>query len=117
MVSEQALSDIRSGARKSMNLSFAGCGFLGIYHVGVCSCFRRYASHLSTEKISGASAGALAACALITGVGLGMYQCNIPRYSSSRQGPHIDHSLEYYIIINLALILGQLFITCRFTYR
>lgn len=39
------------------NLSFAGCGFLGIYHVGVAVCFKKYAPHLLVKKISGASAG------------------------------------------------------------
>uniref|UniRef100_A0A1A9UQI3 PNPLA domain-containing protein n=1 Tax=Glossina austeni TaxID=7395 RepID=A0A1A9UQI3_GLOAU len=48
-----------------MNLSFAGCGFLGIYHVGVAVCFKKYAPHLLLEKIGGASAGALAACCLL----------------------------------------------------
>ncbi|CAL1677562.1 unnamed protein product [Lasius platythorax] len=48
-----------------MNLSFAGCGFLGIYHVGVAMCFKKYAPHLSLNKISGASAGAIAACCLL----------------------------------------------------
>ncbi|OXU31956.1 hypothetical protein TSAR_013068 [Trichomalopsis sarcophagae] len=48
-----------------MNLSFAGCGFLGIYHVGVAVCFKKYAPHLLLEKISGASAGAIAACCLL----------------------------------------------------
>ena len=77
MVSDGEMRDAGVSSRSNMNLSFAGCGFLGIYHVGVCSCFRRYASHVSTEKISGASAGALAACALLTGVGLGMYWIKI----------------------------------------
>lgn len=54
-----------------MNLSFAGCGFLGIYHVGVSSCFRIYAPHILLNKISGASAGALAACSLIVDMPLG----------------------------------------------
>ncbi len=71
MVSRKTLNELRSGVRKSMNLSFAGCGFLGIYHVGVASCFREYAPQLVADKIAGASAGALAACALITGAGLG----------------------------------------------
>ncbi|XP_013787780.1 patatin-like phospholipase domain-containing protein 2, partial [Limulus polyphemus] len=54
-----------------MNLSFAGCGFLGLYHVGVASCFREYAPQVLVEKIAGASAGALAACCLICNVPLG----------------------------------------------
>lgn len=53
------------------NLSFAGCGFLGIYHVGVASCFREYAPHMYAQRVSGASAGALVACALVTGCCLG----------------------------------------------
>lgn len=56
-----------------MNLSFAGCGFLGIYHVGVAVCFKKYAPHLLLHKISGASAGALAACCLLCDLPLGMY--------------------------------------------
>lgn len=48
-----------------MNLSFAGCGFLGIYHVGVAVCFKKYAPHLLLNRISGASAGAIAACFLL----------------------------------------------------
>lgn len=54
-----------------MNLSFAGCGFLGIYHVGVAVCFRKYAPHLLLKKISGASAGAIAACCLLCDLPLG----------------------------------------------
>lgn len=54
-----------------INLSFAGCGFLGIYHVGVASCFKKYAPHVYQEKIAGASAGALVACALIADCSLG----------------------------------------------
>lgn len=56
-----------------MNLSFAGCGFLGIYHVGVACCFRQYAPQLLLDKISGASAGAIAACCLLCDLPLGMF--------------------------------------------
>lgn len=56
-----------------MNLSFAGCGFLGIYHVGVAVCFKKYAPHLLLQKISGASAGALAACCLLCDMPLGKF--------------------------------------------
>lgn len=52
-------------------ISFAGCGFLGIYHVGVATCLREYAPHLLSGKLSGASAGALVACALMSGCCLG----------------------------------------------
>ncbi|TNN09116.1 Patatin-like phospholipase domain-containing protein isoform 1 [Schistosoma japonicum] len=48
------------------NLSFAGCGFLGLYHIGVCSCIKRFAPHLYQNKpVSGTSAGALAAACLV----------------------------------------------------
>ncbi len=56
----------RDPASHSYNLSFAGCGFLGVYHVGVIACMRRYAPHLySNRPVSGASAGAIAAAFLI----------------------------------------------------
>lgn len=54
-----------------MNLSFAGCGFLGIYHVGVAVCFKKYAPHLLLGKISGASFGALSACCLLCELPIG----------------------------------------------
>jgi patatin-like phospholipase domain-containing protein 2 len=50
-----------------INLSFCGCGFLGIYHVGVASSFHKYAPELSIHKISGSSAGALVALSYICG--------------------------------------------------
>ncbi len=47
-----------------LNLSLSGCGFLGIYHIGVISAFREHAPEFLQDKISGCSAGALvAACA------------------------------------------------------
>jgi len=60
-----------------MNLSFAGCGFLGIYHVGVAGCFKKYAPHLLLNKISGASAGAIAACSLLCDLPLGEMLTNV----------------------------------------
>lgn len=55
------------------NISFAGCGFLGIYHVGVASCLQEQAPFLvqNARHIYGASAGAITATALVTGVCLG----------------------------------------------
>ncbi|MGH0129472.1 UNVERIFIED_CONTAM: hypothetical protein FKN15_075550 [Acipenser sinensis] len=51
------------------NVSFAGCGFLGVYHVGVASCFQEKAPYLirDANRIYGASAGALTAAALVCG--------------------------------------------------
>ena len=61
-----------------MSLSFAGCGFLGLYHVGVASCFREYAPLSNNTVICGASAGALAAMALCLKLPLGMSFLLIP---------------------------------------
>ncbi|XP_060854138.1 patatin-like phospholipase domain-containing protein 2 isoform X2 [Rhopalosiphum padi] len=52
-----------------MNISFSGCGFLGIYHIGVASCLKTYAPYLLENKICGSSAGAISACCLL---------CDIP---------------------------------------
>ncbi|KAG7270675.1 hypothetical protein CRUP_030402 [Coryphaenoides rupestris] len=48
------------------SLSFAGCGFLGVYHIGVASCLLERAPHLvhGATRIYGASAGALTASVL-----------------------------------------------------
>uniref|UniRef100_A0A1A8PA74 triacylglycerol lipase n=1 Tax=Nothobranchius pienaari TaxID=704102 RepID=A0A1A8PA74_9TELE len=48
------------------NLSFAGCGFLGIYHIGVASCLLEKAPYLvkGATRLYGASAGALTASML-----------------------------------------------------
>ena len=47
--------------KKSPFLSFSGCGFLGIYHVGVGSCLREHAPELieNAEKIFCCSAGSI----------------------------------------------------------
>lgn len=61
------------------NISFAGCGFLGVYHVGVASCLSEHAPFLvaNATHIYGASAGALTATALVTGACLGEAGANI----------------------------------------
>ena len=41
------------------DISFAGCGFIGIYHVGVSACLSAYAPHLLQHRILGSSAGTL----------------------------------------------------------
>lgn len=53
---------------EKMNLSFAGCGFLCIYHAGVCAAIKEFAPELTWNKISGASAGAIAAAGLICNI-------------------------------------------------
>ena len=47
------------------NISFAGCGFVGVYHIGVSACLRLYAPQLLENKVGGSSAGAMAAAALV----------------------------------------------------
>lgn len=65
-----------------MNLSFAGCGFLGMYHIGVACCFRKYAPHLLLDKISGASFGAIAACCLLLDLPLGETTSDVLRVAT-----------------------------------
>jgi len=56
------------------NFTFAGCGFLGIYHVGVASCLREYAPPDTIQHlIGGASAGAMVAALLLCEAPLGKY--------------------------------------------
>lgn len=59
--------------QKEWSISFAGCGFMGIYYVGVTSCIlERFPRFIQDAfKIYGASAGALMAAALSTGTPLG----------------------------------------------
>ncbi|XP_018541203.1 patatin-like phospholipase domain-containing protein 2 [Lates calcarifer] len=58
--------------KKEWSISFAGCGFMGIYYVGATSCileqFPRFIQDAS--KIYGASAGALMAAILAVGIPL-----------------------------------------------
>ncbi|XP_051979249.1 patatin-like phospholipase domain-containing protein 2 [Xyrauchen texanus] len=63
----------------SWNISFAGCGFLGIYHIGVASCLQQQAPFLveNARHIYGASAGALTASALVSGACLGEAGANV----------------------------------------
>ncbi|XP_004279699.2 1-acylglycerol-3-phosphate O-acyltransferase PNPLA3 isoform X1 [Orcinus orca] len=55
---------------RGWSLSFAGCGFLGIYHIGVTSCLSERAPHLLREARTffGASAGALHCAFLLSGI-------------------------------------------------
>jgi patatin-like phospholipase domain-containing protein 2 len=57
---------------KKFNITFSGCGFLGIYHVGVASALKDRAPELleRIENFGGASAGALAAGSLLCGISL-----------------------------------------------
>uniref|UniRef100_A0A803V6Q6 Patatin like phospholipase domain containing 4 n=1 Tax=Ficedula albicollis TaxID=59894 RepID=A0A803V6Q6_FICAL len=52
---------------KPINLSFAACGFLGIYHLGAAAAFHRHGKKLlrDVKAFAGASAGSLAAAVLL----------------------------------------------------
>ncbi|KAF6091273.1 patatin like phospholipase domain containing 4 [Phyllostomus discolor] len=56
------------GGMKHINLSFAGCGFLGIYHLGAASALCKHGQKLlqNVKAFAGASAGSLAASVLLT---------------------------------------------------
>ncbi|XP_061538990.1 patatin-like phospholipase domain-containing protein 4 [Phycodurus eques] len=51
-----------------VNLSFAACGFLGIYHLGAVGAFLRHGDKLLTslKSCAGSSAGALVAAVMLT---------------------------------------------------
>lgn len=50
---------------RRVSVSFSGCGFLGMFHVGSLSCLRDNVDMLTVDRALGASAGAVAACALL----------------------------------------------------
>lgn len=56
---------------KNLEMSFCGCGFLGIYHVGVAAAFQHFLPECKFGNLSGASAGAIAATGLIAGTPVG----------------------------------------------
>lgn len=57
----------------SWNLSFAGAGFLGIYHVGVTHCLRERAPRLlrGARRVYGSSSGTLNALCIVMGESVG----------------------------------------------
>lgn len=61
--------------KKDWSISFAGCGFMGIYYVGAASCvLERFPSLIQdASKICGASAGALMAAVVTLGLPLGEF--------------------------------------------
>ncbi|NWT38584.1 PLPL2 protein, partial [Chroicocephalus maculipennis] len=58
---------------RGWSVSFAGCGFLGVYHIGAATCLQERAPHVirDARHIYGASAGALAGAVLVGGGSLG----------------------------------------------
>lgn len=63
--------------QQQWSISFAGCGFMGIYYVGAASCILERFPRLihGASRIYGASAGALTAAVLTAGVSLGKPTC------------------------------------------
>jgi predicted acylesterase/phospholipase RssA len=57
---------------KDITLSFAGCGFLGIYYVGVIGAFRELSPSILQGKVVGCSAGSLAASSIVCNLKTGM---------------------------------------------
>jgi hypothetical protein len=57
----------------NLNLSFNGCGFLGIYHVGVASALKHHLPNTKFKNVCGASAGAMAAVCLLGEVPMGKF--------------------------------------------
>lgn len=74
--------------RRDWSLSFSGCGFLGIYHIGVTSCLSERAPHLlrDARMFFGSSAGALHCVTFLSGMPLGMSRATAaaPRGDGSR---------------------------------
>ncbi|XP_067940405.1 1-acylglycerol-3-phosphate O-acyltransferase Pnpla3-like [Watersipora subatra] len=67
-----SFDSVASITEEPPNFTFAGCGFLGIYHVGVASCLKEYAPpHMIKGKIGGASAGAIVAALILCEAPLG----------------------------------------------
>ncbi|XP_063098795.1 patatin-like phospholipase domain-containing protein 4 isoform X2 [Cavia porcellus] len=62
---------------KPINLSFAACGFLGIYHLGAAAALCRHGKELlkNVQAFAGASAGSLVASVLLTAPGK-IEECN-----------------------------------------
>uniref|UniRef100_A0A8C3AR88 PNPLA domain-containing protein n=1 Tax=Cyclopterus lumpus TaxID=8103 RepID=A0A8C3AR88_CYCLU len=74
---------------KHWNISFAGCGFRSIYHLGALSCILERVPRLvhGASKICGASSGCLVAAALTVGIPMGefivfQFNADVPLCSS-----------------------------------
>ena len=76
---------------QNLNISFNGCGFLGIYHIGVATALKTYVPDFRIENISGASAGAVAAVCLLGGVETGKH--------------NISFFINCYVCVNICLYI------------
>ncbi|XP_043190453.1 1-acylglycerol-3-phosphate O-acyltransferase Pnpla3-like [Amphibalanus amphitrite] len=88
-----------------MNLSFAGCGFLGVYHIGVAACMSRYCPELLQNRIAGASAGAIAAAALICNASLSEIMSDLVAVSRVIQD-HIGGPFSPFVSVPVMLRAG-----------
>ena len=77
-----AMYDAESG----WSLSFAGCGFLSVYYIGVTHCLSEHAPHFlrQVQKFFGASSGALYCAFFLSGIPLG--RSRAPRRDGARAG-------------------------------
>lgn len=82
-----------------MNISFAGCGFHGMYHLGVISCLQRHGKSIMKDVrcYGGASAGSLVAALLATSTPLEQglqftteLACKVRRYFLGALNPSFD---------------------------
>ncbi|UJR22863.1 hypothetical protein I4U23_025892 [Adineta vaga] len=62
---------IHKSNSSSINLSLSGCGFLGVYHIGVICAFKEHAPKVLENKMAGCSAGSLVAACAMSGCCLG----------------------------------------------
>ncbi|CAL1541752.1 unnamed protein product [Lymnaea stagnalis] len=75
------------------SFSFSGCGFLGVYHVGVAACLRDHTDVIKRNEIkfAGASAGALVATTLLLDINFGeMTRLLLKVANSVRNKEHLD---------------------------
>ena len=58
---------------KPKSISFSGCGFLGVYHIGVASCIKMHSPNWlkGVDRIYGCSAGSIVAAMLLSDVCFG----------------------------------------------
>ena len=114
-----------------LNLSLAGCGFLGVYHIGVIKAFRELNEPTYLFKISGSSAGALVgACTIcecsieemLIVVAKVAYEIKSNKFGPFQPGFNINkmmkYSLEKYLIkfIN-NIFYNEMFMWETFTNR
>ena len=73
-------------AESGWSLSFAGCGFLSVYYIGVTHCLSEHAPHFlrQVQKFFGASSGALYCAFFLSRIPLG--RSRAPRRDGARAG-------------------------------